>query len=215
MKTNNFSKSEPLPDFVYGHDVLEQVKPKRTSIVKQFRLKPLNAPEMQVTYAGLGIRVLATLIDLIIIAVVMLIPEFIFFSFNFSNAGYNTFRFLMAITMWVFYHVAFNSSALQATFGKNMLKLKVVDLFGNRISITKALFRNLAVFISVATIGLGIWYISTDSKNRGWHDLIAGTYVVKLLSSKSFSHFNKSSDFKTNKYASAKTNRNLDGSFSC
>lgn len=180
MKTGNFSKSKPLTDFVYGHDVLAQVKSKRISKVKHFRLKLLNAPEMQVTYAGLGIRAMATFIDLIIIAVVMLIPEFIFFSFNFSNAGDNTLRFFIAITMWIFYHVAFNSSALQATFGKNMLKLKVIDLYGNRISITKALFRNLAVFISVATFGLGVWYISTDSKNRGWHDLIAGTYVVKL-----------------------------------
>ena len=179
MKTYNSSKSEPLPDYVNEHDVLGLVKSKRTAMIKRFTFKPLNTPELHVTYAGLGIRTLATFIDLAIIASLMLILEIIFFSFNFSNSGYNSFRLLMVAAIWIFYHATFNSSALQATFGKRMLKLKIIDLYGNRMGITRSLFRCLAVFISIAPVGLGIWYISTDTKKQGWHDLIAGTCVTK------------------------------------
>lgn len=180
MKTYNFSKSEPLPDYVNEHDVLGLVKSKRTSMIKRFSFKPLNTPELNVTYAGLGIRTLATFIDMAIIASLMLILEIVFFSFNFSNIGYNSFRFLMVTAIWIFYHATFNSSALQSTLGKRMLKLKIIDLYGNRMGLIRSFFRSLAVFISIVPIGLGIWYISTDTKKRGWHDLIAGTYVIKF-----------------------------------
>jgi len=180
MKTYNFFKSDPLPDYVNEHDVLGLVKSKRTSVIKRFRFIPLHTPELHVIYAGLSVRVLATLIDLAIITGLMLIPEIILFSFNFSIESYNSFRFLLIPSIWIFYHTTFDSSASQATFGKKMLNLKVIDLYGKRISIPRSLFRSLVVFISVAAMGLGIWYISTDSKKQGWHDLIAGTYVIKL-----------------------------------
>jgi len=179
MKIYNFSKSEPLPDYVNENDVLGQVKSMRTSIIKRFRFKPLNTPDLKVTYAGLGIRTWAASIDLALIAGLMFIPEVIFFSFNFNNTDYNIIRFLLVASIWIFYHTAFDSSASQATLGKRMLKLKITDLYGNRISITRSLFRSLTVSISIAAIGLGIWYISTDTKKRSWHDLITGTFVIK------------------------------------
>lgn len=179
MKTDNFSKSNPLPDYVNERDVLGLVKSKRISMIERFRFKSVHAPELKLTYAGLGIRTLATLIDLAIITSLMLIPEIIFFSFNFSSADYNSFRLFMLAAIWIFYQATFDSSALQATLGKRMLKLKIIDLYGNRMGITRSFFRSLAVFISIAPVGLGIWYISTDTKKQGWHDLIAGTFVVK------------------------------------
>ena len=179
MKTYNFSKSESIPDYVNERDVFGLVKSKRTSMLKRFKFKPLNAPELDVAYAGLGIRTLATLIDLVIMACLMLIPEIFFYSFNFNDIGYNSFRFLMAMLIWIVYHVAFDSTASQATPGKKLFKLKIIDLNGNKMSIVRALFRSLAVFISIAPIGLGIWYITTDPKKQGWHDLISGSYVIK------------------------------------
>jgi uncharacterized RDD family membrane protein YckC len=179
MKTHNFSKSVPMPDYVNERDVFGLVKSKRTSIVKRLKNKHLNAPDLKVVYAGLGLRTLATFIDLIIITCLMLIPEILFFSFNFSNIDFNSFRFFMVAAIWIFYHTGFDSSALQGTIGKRLLKLKMVDLNGKKISIVRAFFRCLTVFISIAPMGLGIWYISTDPKKRAWHDLIAGSYVIK------------------------------------
>jgi len=179
MKTYNISKSESIPDYLRERDVFGLVKSKRTSMIKRFKYKPLNAPELDVVYAGLGIRTLATFIDLIIIAVLMLIPEIFFFSFNFNEIDFNGYRILMVFAIWIFYHAGFDSSDLQGTPGKKLLKLKMIDLYGKNLSIVRATFRCLTVFISILPIGLGIWYISTDPKKQGWHDLIAGTYVIK------------------------------------
>lgn len=179
MKSYYFSKSGSIPDFVNGHDVFGLVKSNRTSMLKRFKFKPLNGPELDVAYAGLGIRTLATFIDVVIMSCLMLVPEIFFFSFNFNDIGYNSYRFLLAILVWIVYHVAFDSNASQATPGKRLFKLKIIDLNGNKMSIARALFRSLAVFISIVPIGLGIWYISTDPKKQGWHDLISGSYVIK------------------------------------
>lgn len=179
MKTINYSGPKTIPDFVKERDVFGQVKSKRTSGFKRFKYKSLNAPDLKVTYAGLGIRSLATFIDLIILFFLLLIPEIFLFSFNFNELDLNSYRFIMGIGLWVFYHTTFESSVYQATPGKMVLKLKVIDLFGKSMSIVRAMFRSLSVFISIVPFGLGIWYISTDRKKRGWHDLIAGSYVIK------------------------------------
>lgn len=179
MKLQYFSKSKPIPDYVNERDVLGQVKSNRTSMVKRLKNRHLNAPDLKVAYAGLGIRMLATFIDLIIIACLMLIPEIFFFSFNFNELDFNSYRFFTGIGIWILYHTIFESSGYQTTPGKMLLKLKVIDLYGKRLSVVRAMFRCLSVFISIVPFGLGIWYISTDRKKRSWHDLIAGSYVIK------------------------------------
>lgn len=179
MKPTDFPKLETMPYYVKERDVFGLVKSKRTSMIKRLKNKPLNAPELNVVYAGLGIRTLATFIDLVIIAVLLLIPELSFFSFNFNDIDLNGYRFLMLAAIWIFYHVVLESSPLQATFGKRMLNLKIIDLYGKRMNIIRAMFRCLSVFISIASVGLGIWFISTDPKKQGWHDLIAGSFVIK------------------------------------
>ncbi len=168
-----------MPDYVNEHDVFGLVKSKRTSIIQRFKNKPANAPELEVIYAGLGIRTLATFIDLIIIGSLMIIPELFFFSFNFNNVDFNSYRVLVGTGFWLFYHTTFDSSFFRGTPGKRFLNLKVIDLYGTNLSVVRAMFRSLAVFISIVPVGLGIWYISTDPKKQGWHDLIAGSYVVK------------------------------------
>jgi uncharacterized RDD family membrane protein YckC len=179
MKTINEYGPQTLPDFVKERDVFGQVKSKRKSITKRFNYKKLNAPDLKVTYAGLGIRSLATFIDLMIVLTLLLIPEIFLFSFNFNDLDLNSYRFFIGISLWIFYHTTFVSSVYQATPGKMVLKLKIIDLFGKSMSVTRAMFRCLSVFISIVPFGLGIWYISTDRKKQGWHDLIAGSYVIK------------------------------------
>jgi uncharacterized RDD family membrane protein YckC len=47
------------------------------------------------------------------------------------------------------------------------------------LSVLQAFYRCITTIISILPMGLGIWYMTTDSKKRTWHDLIAGTYVIK------------------------------------
>lgn len=180
MKTDNFSKSEPMPDYVNERDVFGLIKSKKISMTGfKYLAANMLVPNLDVTYAGLGVRTLATFSDLLILTCLMIIPEILFFSFNFHELDFNSFRFLIIMVLWILYHVAFDSSAYQGTPGKILLKLKVIDLYGKNLSIFRALFRSLAVFISIVPIGLGIWYMTTDPKKRSWHDLISGTFVIK------------------------------------
>ena len=180
MKTMNYSGPKTVPDFIQERDVFGLVKSKRTSLTKTFKNKSLNVSDLKVIYAGLWIRSLAAFIDLIIVFAILMIPEIFLFSFNFSQIDLNSYRFCISLAIWIFYHATFESSVYQATLGKIVLKLKVIDFFGKRISILRATSRCLSVFISVVSLGFGIWYISTDIKKRGWHDLIVGTYVIKI-----------------------------------
>jgi uncharacterized RDD family membrane protein YckC len=179
MKTYNFLKSENVPDYVNEHDVFGLVKSKRTSIIKRVKHKRSNAPDLDVVYAGIGIRTLSTFIDIVILAGLMIIPELFFFSFNFNNVDFNSYRFLVGAGFWLFYHTVFDSSFFRGTPGKRFLNLKVIDLYGKNLSVVRAMFRSLAVLISLVPFGFGIWYISTDPKKQGWHDVIAGSYVIR------------------------------------
>jgi len=179
MKTKNYSEQNEMPNLVEERDVLGQIKPNRMRILKRYKYRLHNAPDLKVTYASLGIRLLAKLIDLMIIVIPLLVLEMFFFNFNYTNNDFNSNRFYLFICILICYNVAFESSVFQATIGKMILKMKVIELFGKRLSVLRSLFRCMTTIISILPMGLGIWYMTTDPKKRTWHDLIAGTYVIK------------------------------------
>ena len=177
MKRKNYPIQSSTPFFVENRDVLGQ--PKGVNFLQRFKHKSINTPDLKVTYAGLGKRTIAKLIDLTIIFSPLLILETFLFKFNYMNNDFNTYRIFIVIFIWIFYNGVFEASVYQATILKMILTLKVTDLFGNRMSVLRSFFRCITTIISILPIGLGIWYITTDPKKRAWHDLIVGTYVIK------------------------------------
>ena len=180
METKNDIIQGKIPHLVKVHAVLTQIKPKIKTVIKRFNYKLMNAPDLNVTYANLGIRTIATLIDLAIIWSTFLILEMVLFHFNYGVKEFNSYRFFIGLFIWIFYHGLFESSVYQATIGKMLLKLKIIDLFGKRMSFIRATFRCILTIISILPVGIGIWYITTDPKKRSWHDLISGSYVIKI-----------------------------------
>ena len=61
-----------------------------------------------------------------------------------------------------------------------MLKLQIVDRNGWRIGIVPSFGRLIGYGISALFVGLGFVWIFVHRFGRGWHDFIAGTYVVYL-----------------------------------
>ena len=177
---NNYPKQNETPAFIKERDVLGQIKPSGINVLKKIKHRINNAPNLKVVYASFGIRAIATLSDLIIVMGALLILEAVFFKFNFNNYDYNTYRFFIVIFLWLFYNGILESSAFQATLGKMIMKLKVIDLYGKRLNFTTSLLRCITTIISISPFGLGIWYMTTDPKKCTWHDLIAGTFVIKL-----------------------------------
>ena len=67
-----------------------------------------------------------------------------------------------------------------ATPGMKMMGLRVVrDHDGGPISGGQAILRLVGYWISGAVLYLGYIWILIDKRRRGWHDLIAGTVVIK------------------------------------
>lgn len=77
------------------------------------------------------------------------------------------------------YFSILESSTKQATLGKRLLGLKVVDLQGNRISHRRATGRFLGKFLSCFFFYLGYLVQPFTQRKQAWHDSLAGTLVVK------------------------------------
>lgn len=126
-------------------------------------------------YAGFWRRVAAYLIDSTVLtvgAVLIILP----FSFNEYLAMLGG---LVAIVFFFGYFVVMHSSALQATVGKWLLRVKVTDREGNRIGIGRSLGRLLGLFVSSFTLGIGYLLAGFTERRQALHDMIAGTLVVR------------------------------------
>ncbi|MBS0557635.1 MAG: RDD family protein [Proteobacteria bacterium] len=65
------------------------------------------------------------------------------------------------------------------TIGMRAWKLRVVDADGNRVSWARALLRFVVALISLAAVGAGFWWTLIDPQKRTWHDIAAGTRVLR------------------------------------
>jgi uncharacterized RDD family membrane protein YckC len=124
-----------------------------------------------VEYGGFWIRVVAAIIDGILLAIVQFILR-LAIDDNTVNGLINT------VIGWLYY-AGMESSARQATVGKMALGLTVTDLSGERISFLRATGRYFAKILSAIILGIGFIMVAFTEKKQGLHDMIAGTLVVK------------------------------------
>lgn len=84
----------------------------------------------------------------------------------------------VSFAIGVAYFVLMESSEKQATIGKMVFGLKVIDQDGKRLNLSKALIRYLSKFVSAIILLIGFIMAGFDSKKQALHDKIAGTFVV-------------------------------------
>lgn len=65
------------------------------------------------------------------------------------------------------------------TLGMRALKMRVIDVYGDRPTIARCAARTAGYLAGFATILLGFLWVGFDSEKRGLHDWIAGTYVIR------------------------------------
>ncbi len=68
---------------------------------------------------------------------------------------------------------------LGRTLGMRLLKMKIIDVYGERPSPGRCIARCAGYLASVATLFLGFLWMGFDSEKRGLQDWIAGTYVIR------------------------------------
>jgi predicted Zn finger-like uncharacterized protein len=146
---------------------------------------PENSPK-----GGFWIRVVAALVDLVIVSVVQFTLVFLLiYTLGLTDGVTNgdTKELLAGLagafstSVGLIYYVFFIGYCGQ-TPGKMALRIKVIRTTGEEIGYGRAVLREvIGKFISGIVLCIGYLWVAFDPQKQGWHDKIAGTYVIKLL----------------------------------
>jgi uncharacterized RDD family membrane protein YckC len=68
---------------------------------------------------------------------------------------------------------------LGRTLGMRVLRMQIIDIYGDRPSAGRCVARCAGYLAGVATLFLGFLWMGFDSEKRGLQDWIAGTYVIR------------------------------------
>jgi uncharacterized RDD family membrane protein YckC len=149
-------------------------------------VNPGPAPGLR--YAGFWIRFVAYLIDVVpigIVASLLSIPTGTGFHCTTVNGVYSCNAGTGSLGWWVGVLVlgtywVLTWSLLGASLGQKALGMSVVDATnGQAIDIGKAVLRYVGFVISIVPLAIGLIWAGFDPRKQGWHDKIAGTYVVR------------------------------------
>jgi uncharacterized RDD family membrane protein YckC len=122
---------------------------------------------------GFWMRVLAYIIDGLIIALPSIaLGSVVLHADKPGQAGIN---FLIELTYFVYFWSSYGKGQ---TIGMQLLHMKVVKTDGSLLSVTGALLRFVGLIIASIPFCLGLIWVGIDAKKQGWHDKIAGSYVV-------------------------------------
>jgi uncharacterized RDD family membrane protein YckC len=131
-------------------------------------------------YAGFWIRTLAGLMDGAIVAAVLWGAAMLVERSTAEAGRFYLFGIGLLLALGVAYMPACWISPMQATIGQKVCRLKVIPVFGGRVSPGQAILRMLALMLSAVLLGIGIFMIAFNDAKRGLHDMIADTAVVKV-----------------------------------
>ena len=137
----------------------------------------------QMSYAGFWIRVVAYIIDAILLGIIGAIIGAIF-GVNYSDAqsvqsggarGAQGLGLVIA-----FFYFAGLWTVMGASLGQRIFGMRVVDAnSGAQIGFGKAALRALGLYISFLVCFIGVIWVAFDARKQGWMDKIAGTVVVR------------------------------------
>ncbi len=113
--------------------------------------------------AGFWIRMLALLIDLVLVSFALSAIE------HHGTDGLLLVLATYGALMW---------KLRGTTVGGIICHLRVVRIDGQPVSWETAILRALGCFLSLIAAGLGFFWIAFDRERQAWHDKIAGTVVV-------------------------------------
>lgn len=144
-------------------------------------------------FAGFWRRAGAFLIDLLVLSVVSSIcmPYQYFGFMKLSTPDFLTnipdwfvlpqliFGNLLTVLVGIAYFIIFWIWRGQ-TLGKLVFNIKVIRPDGSNVTISIAFLRYLGYIVSTLTLFMGFIWIAFDKHKQGFHDKIAGTYVVIL-----------------------------------
>jgi uncharacterized RDD family membrane protein YckC len=131
-------------------------------------------PEVRTAYAGFWVRVLAAILDaLVLSAVGWLLGRGAHDDYAISGAA--------SIVVGWLYCAFMESGPKQATLGKIVLGLIVTDEQGRRIDFARASIRHFSKYLSAILLCIGFLMVAFDARKQGLHDKLAKTLVLRTL----------------------------------
>jgi uncharacterized RDD family membrane protein YckC len=117
---------------------------------------------------GFWPRLAAVLLDIIVVGIVV-------------GVGSSVFPALGSVFPLVFIAYTLGLWSWKGTtIGGAVMRLRVQRVDGGEIDVSCALVRLLVSFLSLAPAGLGWFWASWNEERQAWHDIVAGTIVVRL-----------------------------------
>jgi uncharacterized RDD family membrane protein YckC len=172
IKPTDFVRSSKMDDYKEAHEV-EELRG-----LLGFSKQHL-APQY---FAGFDQRWMASALDWFMVSLVIIFFGVIALLFTSDKST----QFIIAASVLgiipivnLIYHVVMEASAKQGTYGKQILKIKVTDMLGERIGFGQSFGRNIAKVLSFITLFIGYLYSFFNSKQQCLHDVVAGTLVIK------------------------------------
>jgi uncharacterized RDD family membrane protein YckC len=172
VKPGDFLKTAAMDDYKEAHEIAE---------LRDFF--GFNKQALIPQYFGsFDQRLLASALDWFFVSGICIITAFIIsLLVNDKEVRLSIAFSLLVIIPLVklIYHIIMESSVKQATYGKQILRIKVCDMNGNGISFVRSIGRNLAKIFSVSTLFIGYLFSFFNKQQQCLHDMIAGTLIIK------------------------------------
>jgi uncharacterized RDD family membrane protein YckC len=155
-----------------------------------------EGPSPGIPFASLGARLVAYIVDGIILSVVFIVAFFILSFALVAGSGVDvsdpenprispaaigglTLFMLLFIIVTIAYFPFFWARGGQ-TPGMKPFGIRVVrDRDGGPVTAGQAILRLIGMWVAAAVFYIGFIWVFIDSRRRGWHDLVAGTVVVQ------------------------------------
>jgi uncharacterized RDD family membrane protein YckC len=126
--------------------------------------------------AGFWVRFFAILIDSIGIGIVSSIISGLLGSSDPLDTGRSSVNTLIGVLYFCYFWSAQGGGQ---TLGMRVLNIKVVRTDGSALTILQAFIRYVGLIVSIVCLFIGVIWAAFDANKQGWHDKIAGTYVIR------------------------------------
>lgn len=135
-------------------------------------------------YSSFWRRFVASLVDALILIFIGMGISMSLGRNPFGDSGSESFAgtldYLLSFLVGTAYSIIFWVKYEGQTPGKKVMHIRVVKEDGKQLDWTTAVIREFSYWVSFIPLALGYFWVIFDTKKQGWHDKIAGTYVVDV-----------------------------------
>ena len=162
--------------------------------MSQFSQSSFDDPDAQPPnlighYAGFATRAIALVIDYLIILLLLFVIAWFINSlpnlFNFQRINLRWLNSLVILVSSVAFTVVFIYGYFSIflyltgqTLGNAVMGIRVIRKNGRRVGFLRSLVRCIGYLLAFIPLGLGFLWVLGDDRRQGWHDKLAGTYVI-------------------------------------